>query len=82
MILEREIDYYKSKFMKIDSEHYIRQIKKHWFSDWKIAANPATNEIYLYSENDINLFWKGKAIEIISFSTDDDLLKWTNYILI
>ena len=38
MICERKIDYYDTKFVETDDGMYVRRIKKHFWSKWKLVV--------------------------------------------
>ena len=48
LICEREIDYYDTKFVQTDDGMYVRMIKKHVWSKWKLVVYKGSNKPILF----------------------------------
>ena len=82
VICEREIDYYDAKFVKTDDGMYVRMIKKHFWSKWELVVYKGSNKPILFSEKEVDNYWRGRAVEMGPIDADSNLDKWNKYDLI
>jgi hypothetical protein len=76
---EASIDYYDTRFIKIDEETYIRQIKPHWYSSWKIVVKKNSKRPIIFKRNEVKYFWHGRCIETCDIGDGSAAWKWDKY---
>ena len=76
---EASIDYYDTRFIKIDEETYIRQIKPHWYSSWKIVVKKNSKRPIIFKRNEVKSFSKGGYFEYCSIGDGSGAWKWDKY---
>ena len=82
VICVREVDYYEAKFVKTDDGMYVRMIKKHVWSKWKLVVYKGFNKPILFSKKEVDNYWRGGAVEMSPIDADSNLYKWEKYDLI
>ena len=79
MIREASIDYYDTRFIKIDENTYIRQIKPHWYSSWKIVVKKNSKRPIIFKRNEVKSFSKSGYFEYCSIGDGSSAWKWDKY---
>ena len=79
MICERKIDYYDTKFVETDDGMYVRMIKKHFWSKWKLVVYKGSNKPILFFKKEVDNYWRGSGVEMCPIDTDGNLDKWVKY---
>ena len=92
MILEYVDDFCAMRFVEIDNsipdetftikpdeKFYIRQIKKHWYSQWKTTVKRNTHIAILFSESELKDLWHIGSFIRVSIGDGTSSWKWTDY---
>ena len=82
MICERKIDYYDTKFVQTDDGMYVRRIKKHFWSKWKLVVYKGSNKPILFFKKEVDNYWRDCEVEMIPIDAVSNLDKWKKYDLI
>ena len=82
MVREKPIDYRDSRFISIDGDVYIRQIKQSLWSSWKVVVYPGTQSPILFSKDEVKNFWHGRTFETEYVSDLSNVDKWDKYDLL
>lgn len=72
---------YDSRFIKVSKDVYIRQIKKKWYSRWKIAATKKDVAI-TFTKEEVKGFQHYGTFDIEPCGDGKNMWKWDKYKLI
>ena len=73
---------HRSRFIKIDNDKYIRQIKKRIFSSWKIVINRKTNCPWIFTQYEVDKYRKSGTFECAYTQDYKNSDKWIDFDLI